>query len=113
MSKKMITKKSLNNRHVVAVPYCRLQFALNTVEPFAYSAGTYGWSCDYYELPRGIVVSTGYRAIGEHVPYDLLEEYDERARRICEDTRDYGTRCRVLGHLLADLAGDLERVCFS
>ena len=110
------TKKAIrqSESRVISVGYGALQFALNCLSPFAYSAGVYGWSCDYYRLrDRNIVISTGYRPIGIHADYNLIKSYEDEARKICERIYDYETRRKVLDSLLADLAGDLEAKYFG
>ena len=115
MSRYRTTKKAQmsNNNRIISVGYCNLQYLLSCVEPYAYSAGTYGWSCDYYELPRGLRVSTGYDTCGKHVEYDLLKKYDEAAERICRETWQYDERRKRLNALIEDFAGDVERRYFS
>lgn len=98
---------------ILSVGYCNLQYLLNTTEPFAYSTREEGWACDYYLIPRGICISTGYDPIGKHVGYDFCHKYDEVARIICNETWDYETRKKRLNNLLADFAGDIEREVFN
>lgn len=45
MKKYRVSKKEIKatNNTVLKVPYCRLQNLLAYSEPFAYSAGVYGW----------------------------------------------------------------------
>lgn len=115
--KKRVSKRNINvtQKKVISVSYCGLWYLLSTLEPFAYSAGIYGWSCDYYHIPREICVSTGYSPIGKRVPYELCEQYEEAAKKICEETRwkDYDERRRRINALLEDFAGDIERRCFN
>ena len=49
--------------------------------PFAYNAGKYGWNWDAYEV-NGVILIAGYRnMIGERVDWDVLHEYDRRAKK--------------------------------
>lgn len=109
------TKKAIKEteKRIICVTYCRLQNLLATTEPFAYSVRTEGWACDYYEIPRGICISTGYSPIGKHIDYDFLKQYDEAAQKICQETYDWETRKRRLSALLADFAGDVEMKYFK
>ena len=80
MDKYLTTKKDIKNRgnKVLKLGYCKLQNLLgHYVEPFAYSSGTYGWSCDYYNID-GVIISTGYDPIGEEVSGDLVREYENK-----------------------------------
>lgn len=65
-------------KNILRVGYCDLQYLLRYENPFAYSAGVYGWNCDYYDI-GGVCISTGYRPIGEHVPYELTRRFEEQA----------------------------------
>lgn len=74
------TKKEIKNRAgaIIKLGYCKLQNLLgNYAEPFAYSSGIYGWSCDYYNID-GVIISTGYDPIGEEVNGDLVREYESK-----------------------------------
>ena len=77
------TKKAINasGKKVLKVGYCGLQSLLNWIEPFAYSARTEGWACDYYNIDN-IIISTGYAPIGNAVDYSLIEEYEKKAEGI-------------------------------
>ena len=113
--KKEMSKKEIRNTNakIIRVPYCAIQFLLSTETEFAYSTRREGWACDYYMIPRGICVSTGYAPIGKHVDYDFLHQYDNAAREICNETWEWDKRKRRLDALLADFAGDVERLYFS
>ena len=76
------TKKQIkeNANQLYAVGYCELDSLLKYEYPFAYSAGVYGWACDYYQFD-GVIISTGYSTIGEHCPYDLQKKYNNLAKK--------------------------------
>ena len=91
------TKTNIKNNFgtVLAVGYCELQYLLNCCSPFAYSAGVYGWVCDYYtpsDKFRGVCLATGYntdRLGGKRVSYELVKEYEQKAHElVC----DYNTQ---------------------
>lgn len=65
-------------RNILSVSYCDLQYLLHYENPFAYSAGVYGWSCDYYDI-GGVCISTGYKPIGKRVPHELTRRFEEQA----------------------------------
>ncbi len=74
-------KKEFKNEKVLRVGYCQAQYLLRYKDPFAYSAGVYGWSCDYYNID-GVIISTGYRPIGKSLDYDIIKKYEDEARKI-------------------------------
>ena len=91
------TKTTIKNNFctVLTVGYCELQYLLIYSNAFAYSAGVYGWACDYYtpsDKFRGVCLATGYnvdRLNGKRVSYELVKEYEQKARDlVC----DYSTQ---------------------
>ena len=88
------TKTNIKNNFctVLTVGYCELQYLLNYSNAFAYSAGLYGWVCDYYNPSTkysGVCIATGYnteRLNGKRVSYELVKEYEQKA---CEILNNY------------------------
>ncbi len=80
------TKKQIrqNFNTVLSIGYCDAQNLLDCKTPFAYSAGVYGWSCDYYQIGN-VCISTGYSPIGTPVNYELLNELERKAEQIKND----------------------------
>ena len=80
------TKKQIkdNSRQILSVGYCALQSLLRYESPFAFSAGVYGWACDYYNI-NGVVISTGYQPIGTPPNYSMMAEYETKAQQINSD----------------------------
>ena len=80
------TKREIkeNSYYIIGIGYCGAQYLLQYTEPFAYSAGVYGWSCDYYNID-GVIISTGYSYIdnkNSKSNYDLLRKYEKKAEKI-------------------------------
>ena len=77
------TKKQIKDMasNLFSVGYCGLDYLLKYHEPFAYSAGVYGWSCDYYNID-GSIISTGYQPIGKLIDYELVKQYNNAAQEI-------------------------------
>lgn len=78
------TKKNFKKDETLQASGMALQHLLRYKNPFAYSAGVYGWSCDYYDLD-GLYVSMGYRPVGFKVNYALLKHYDDAARDVLDN----------------------------
>ena len=76
---------------ILTAGYCELQYLLNYCNAFAYSAGVYGWSCDYYQPSfrfSGVCIATGYnteRLSGKRVSYELVKEYEQKAYEVVND----------------------------
>jgi len=77
------TKKEIkeNAFNILAVGYCELESLLKYESPFAYSAGVYGWSCDYYQFD-GVVISTGYSPIGSRTDYQETRDVNKKASQL-------------------------------
>lgn len=96
------TKKAIreSGQTVIKIGYCNAQFLLRFQQEFAYSTRREGWACDYYEV-NGVIISTGYSPIGKQVEYDLIREYEEKARKICGDyARSYEDQKAAVNALL-------------
>ena len=85
MNKIKATKTEMKqNYKILSVGYCDMQYLLNYHNPIAYSSGSYGWSCDYYEI-NNIIISTGYSPINSKNMlhnYELIREYEQKARAL-------------------------------
>ena len=97
------SKKDINASYdVYKVGYCTIQYLLNGIEPFAYSARAEGWACDYYDFGGGIVVSTGYAPTGAAVPYELSRKYDDKAAKVLGNNWSYNRKLAELTRLRAE-----------
>ena len=87
------TKTNVRNNFVTILTagYCELQYLLNYCSAFAYSAGAYGWNCDFYQPSfkfSGVCIATGYntdRLSGKRVSYELVKEYEQKAIEVMND----------------------------
>jgi hypothetical protein len=78
------TKKKMKDNYntIIKVGYCSIAYLLQYEQPIAYSAGSSGWSCDYYEID-GILISTGYAPVGNiEASYDLCHKYNVKAENV-------------------------------
>lgn len=85
MKLKTTRKQIQNNSYRIAnISYCAAQNLLKYRAPFAYSAGVYGWNCDYYEVD-GVVIATGYRSFPTskrtNCDYKTVRDFDDRAAK--------------------------------
>jgi len=105
------TKKEIKNGYgtILSVGYCSMQNLLNYQSAFSYSAGLYGWSCDYYDV-KGICISTGYQPIGQPVDYKLVREYEQKAESFSSNyDLPYEQRKEQMNVLLFELIGLLTK----
>jgi len=78
------SKQSVRENYykIISVGYCDLESLLSFEAPFGYSAGVYGWACDYYAI-NGVCISTGYQPINNKnvkFDYEIVREYNNKAR---------------------------------
>jgi hypothetical protein len=94
------TKKAIKEGFVkiVKVGYCYAQTILRFENAVAYSSGSCGWACDYYDLGNGVCISTGYDPIGEK--NDIVAKYEALARDV---ENDYNTSYEVRESTIRDL----------
>ena len=71
-----------SNLKIIGIGYCAAQHLLYFANPAAYSSGTYGWNCDFYQIEPNTVIATGYRTNSKLVEYTIVEKYDNKAAQI-------------------------------
>ena len=101
------TKKEMREGYdkVLRIGYCNAQNLLWGEEPFAYSAGRYGWCCDYYDI-GGVLISTGYSPIeskGMRSDYERIREYECKAERLRFEIEDFTVRRQKTRELLEEM----------
>lgn len=102
------TKTNIKNNFgtVLTVGYCELQYLFNYSNAFAYSAGVNGWMCDYFapsDKFRGVCIATGYntgRLNGKRVSYELVKEYEQKARELVCDYNTQINKREALNNLI-------------
>lgn len=97
------TRKAIvdSSERIVSVGYCGAQALLSTVEPFAYTAGTYGWNFDAYRI-GDLTICTGYRGMPGRRANNTAE-FEKRAEKIRYDYNlPWDTRVSMLNKLLDD-----------
>ena len=98
------TKSQIKNNfaNIIKVGYCDIQYLTYYKNPFAYSSGACGWSCDYYDI-ENICLSTGYSPIGENVSYELIKKYELKAQKIVTDFNiNYDLKVKKVNKLLTE-----------
>ena len=98
--KTKVTNKQIrtNYNKVYAIGYCDAYYLLSGISPFAYNCGVYGWNSDFYYIDN-ICISTGYRPIGEHIDFNLLHNYETKAK----NTKSFEKRNELLKEFLSKL----------
>lgn len=100
-----VTNKAVKETHtrVFAASYCSMQNLLKYRKRNAYTAGVYGWNSDIYTIGT-VAISTGYRPTGISLPYNLVREYEAKAKAISEHkTYKLETKQSKIDTLLYDL----------
>jgi hypothetical protein len=102
--KAKVTKSQVkqNFTTILSIGYCDIQYLTRFKNPFAYSSGQNGWSCDYYEV-ENTCLSTGYSPIGKNVDYKLIAKYEEKAKKIINNyDLDYKLKEKRVNKLLVE-----------
>lgn len=83
---KKITAKEVKATHVnvIQVGYCELGNLLTFKNPYAYTAGIYGWNADVYSYGTTAIV-TGYRPFGKKVNPGTYKTYETMAGLVISD----------------------------
>lgn len=109
--KKRFTNRELrkNHKNIIRIPYCNLQYLLSTTPVTGYTSGIYGWNSDIYEI-NGIIISTGYRPIGNIKPdASTNKRYERAAEKIIGKFEvPYEKRAEEMRNILNDY---LAEVC--
>jgi hypothetical protein len=98
------TKTQIKNNFItiLSIGYCDIQYLTRFQSPFAYSAGVYGWQCDYYQI-KNVCLSTGYSPLGQKIDYNVLRKYELKAKKILTNyDLDYKTQQKRVNKLLFD-----------
>lgn len=99
---------SFGAKKIIAIGYCSAHYLLNQETRIGYNAGVYGHNYDAYYID-GIIITTGYRPIGEHVDYDLLQEYELKAEKVLsyENKAPYDEKAAEVQRLLREFVSKL------
>ena len=79
-------------------------------DPFAYNAGKH-WNWDAYYI-NGVILIAGYKnMIGERVDWDVLHEYDKRAKEVQDHymTGPYDVRAAKTHEIIMELTEKFKR----
>ena len=93
--------KATTNQQIYQIGYCGWDYVFHLIDkldvggmryqklPY-YSAGVFGWNCDYYKLyfkNRKVIIATGYRGSAkfEKIPFKLVDKVEKRALEMLEE----------------------------
>ena len=102
MKKEQLTQKQVKqmSNKVIRVGYCNLQSLLRGKERKGYTVGVYGWNADVYMIGE-VAIVTGYRTFGDIRPdYDIVNEYEEKAKKVIGLNYDWNVIEQKLDELL-------------
>lgn len=74
----------------IVVGYCQAQTLLSGLDRLGFNWGYYGWNYDLFEITPDTCIVTGYRPAGNIRCFDLVEEYEAKAKEIREKYRFTG-----------------------
>jgi hypothetical protein len=105
--KYLTTKKQMRPYTRWGFGYCSIQTLLRYQPPTAYSAGVYGWSCDYYEID-GTTISIGYDPIGKTPDYKIVRKYEKKAEALLSNGKTYEANKKTTNALLSKMIKELK-----
>ena len=107
-----VSKKEIREGagYIIGVYYCGLQDLLRAESADYYSAGVYGWSCDYYNIKEaGVIISTGYNYIGKSADYELVKKYNNKASKMWDESTDYYQTAKKVHKLLLKFIEEVKK----
>ncbi len=81
------TQKQIKENYsaIISIGYCDAWYLLYFENAIACTSGVYGWNADIYDV-NSVAIVTGYRPFGNiHVDYDIIREYNNKAKEIISD----------------------------
>ena len=106
------TKKEMRQNYckIIKIEYYQAESLLYYAEPIAYSAGVYGWICDYYDID-GVLISTGYAPLNNKNTYadiDMISKYEKKAETIRYSNQDCDIKKTQVTALLKEFVKEAE-----
>lgn len=102
------TQKTIKENYaaIISIGYCDAWYLLHFENPIAFTSGVYGWNADIYDI-NNVAIVTGYRPFGNiHVDYDIIREYNNRAKTIISDNGvEYEKKKELVNDLLLEFRG--------
>lgn len=91
---------------LLSVGYCEMQHLLQYQSPVAYTAGTYGWNFDAYQI-NDVTICTGYRGMPKNKRmndnWQLVREYEKKAEKIIYSVSNYQDKIEIVNGYLSEL----------
>lgn len=93
-----VTEKYLRSTYskVITLGTCTPNYLMAYTSPDYYTYGVYGWNFDAIDIDGVLVMWGDRRTFGKHADYDLIREYEEKAKQLhdkqykeltCEEVR--------------------------
>ena len=99
------TQKNIKENYaaIISKGYCDAWQLLYFENPIAFIWGVYGWNADIYEK-KNVAIVTGHRPFGNiHVDYDIIREYNNKAKAIISDSGiEYENKKELVNDLLLE-----------
>lgn len=106
------TQKNIKENYaaIISIGYCDAWYLLYFENPIAFTSGVYGWNADIYDV-NNVAIVTGYRPFGNiHVDYDIIREYNNRAKAIISDNSiEYENKKDLVNDLLLEFRSEALR----
>lgn len=109
MKKIKVSKKEIKEgwRNIVTISYCDAQTLLYYKTPVFYSAGCYGWNCDYYTIDNSTIISTGYSPVEGIRNHEIVKKYETKAEKVLYGNNKYKNKQKILDNLINKMIQEL------
>ena len=115
-----VTRKELKENYVIVnCAYCNSQYLRLPNTPILYNYGVYGWNWNAYIIKYNngkniFALVDGYRSqptsdYKNNKDYEIVRNYNELARKVCEETDDYNIRYNTIQHLIDKMMEELKQ----
>lgn len=109
MKIKTTRKEIMKGFFCFKVGYCALTNLLRFKQPMAYTSGVNGWNADVYAVSESAIV-TGYRPFGQHVPYVIVEKYDNYAQEVLRSDKTREEKEAILDKAITDFVKECRNL---
>lgn len=110
MKKRRITQREVKATHtaVIRIGYRTIQRLFKHEQPYAYTAGVYGWNADIYSFGN-VAIVTGYSAFGDITPpFELVATYETKAFAIDEGGYTWEERKQLKRKLISEFIEEVR-----
>ena len=108
MQTRRITQKEIKANFNRIISVADIEFVFLFQKRFAYNSGVNGWNFDCFEI-NGNCFCKGYRTIGEKPKFDILKEYEQKAKNIYYSNISHENKKAMINKLCFEMCEKLTK----